>query len=75
MAVAQTAGAIAPRLVYFTTPGDSETYFAIRRADGRYWACNRYRGWRVQGIGCKRVRPLLVAGDNRIVVTLTDQAA
>jgi hypothetical protein len=62
-------------IVYFTVPGDPEVYFAIRRADGRYWACNRWRGWRLQGVGCTRVRPILVAGDDRIVVTLTEQPA
>ncbi len=64
-----------PGVVYFRVGGDPDLHFARRYPDGRYWACNRYRGWRVQGVGCKRVRPLLVAGDNRIVVTLTDQAA
>lgn len=61
---------LSPAVVWFRVDGDPALHFAARRADGRYWAANRYRGWRLQGVTCKRLRPILVAGENRIAVRL-----
>ena len=57
-------------IVFFTVPNDPDLHFAIRRADGRFWAANRFRGWRLMGVGCRRVRPLLVGGNRRLRVTI-----
>src|SRR5688500_15362827 len=49
-------------IVFFTVSGDPEVYFARRFADGRFWAANRWRGWRVMGLGCRRLKPILISG-------------
>ena len=56
-----------PAVVFFTVAGDParEVHFARRYADGRYWAANRYRGWRVAGLACRRLKPLLIRGTER----------
>lgn len=60
-----------PRVVYFQVPGDPDTYFAVRRADGQYWACNRFRGRRLCGLfGRRGVR--LVGGERSVPVRLVE---
>ncbi len=66
-----TTGASAPRLVDFVTP-TGDTGFAIRRADGQFWAANRWRGFRLFGAQNKRAGAQLVAGDRRIRARLVD---
>ena len=64
-------------IVFFTVPGDShpEIFFARRFADGRWWAANRWRGWRIAGLECRRVKPILVNGSGeRKCIQIVDPA-
>ena len=55
-----------PPVVWFTVPGDPETYFA-RRFGKDYWAANRWRGWRLCGIHNRRAGAALVAGPGEFI--------
>jgi hypothetical protein len=60
-----------PRLVFFRVPDDDEIHFAKWYCDGRYWAANRWRGWRLRGVGVDRVKPhLRGAGKTKIPVEI-----
>ena len=61
-----------PGIVFFTVPGDPETYWAIRRADRQFWAANRWRGWRLCGVENRRAGAALVDGGTSIRVRLVD---
>ena len=59
-----------PGIVFFTVPGDThpDVYWAIKRADRQFWACNRWRGWRLCGVHNRRAGAALVAGNEGIRV-------
>ncbi|HEX2174215.1 MAG TPA: hypothetical protein VHL09_17420 [Dehalococcoidia bacterium] len=59
--------------MYFTVPGEADLHFA-RRPGRDWWVVNRFRGYRLLGLGCKRVRSQLVAGTTRIPVRLVRPA-
>jgi hypothetical protein len=59
-------------VIFFKVAGDPGLHFAVRR--GRdYWACNRYRGWKLCGVRNRRAGAALVAGDRSIRVALIEQ--
>ena len=65
----QTTGASAPRVIWFTDP-DGDLNFARLFADGHYWAANKWRGYRLCGVHCRRAGAALVAGTTSIRIRL-----
>ena len=63
-----------PGIVFFTVPGDPDTYFA-RRFGRDYWGMNRWHGWRLCGAFNRRAGAALVAGEESLRVRVVAPCA